>query len=376
MAESKDVVSGRPNGNGRSGQIAEDIRHTRESMDRTVDAILGKLTPQQMLLELAGVMKSGSSTIATRLVETAREHPVPATLIALGIGMLLKEKGEADTSARMREAVGSVRDTAGGVRDAAAEAVHRAERRAASALHVVEDRASSAAHGVAETTAETAHRVADTASGVAHRVAEAAADATARVGSAVRSVGEQVGHGVDRAREGVRSTVADLGSEVRSEAERLKARTHEQVKGARIGFWQTMDQQPLGVGAGAFALGLAAGFSLPALECENRLMGGTRDRVVGDVKELGRDVLHKGEAVARVAAETLKSEARREGLTPSSLTEKVRELEQEARDTVTQLGQETVDKVRRVAQDAAEAAREEAARQNLVPGQTPESGRS
>ena len=54
MAQGKDPVT-RENGGSRSHQIEADIDRTRAAMDRTVDAIAGKLTPQQLAFEALGV---------------------------------------------------------------------------------------------------------------------------------------------------------------------------------------------------------------------------------------------------------------------------------------------------------------------------------
>ena len=101
MAQGKDPVT-RPNGGGsdRSHQIEADIDRTRAAMDRTVDAIAGKLTPQQLMLEAMGVFKDGSSALATKVVQTAREHPVPATIIGIGIGLIFMEKARGESTGR------------------------------------------------------------------------------------------------------------------------------------------------------------------------------------------------------------------------------------------------------------------------------------
>ena len=72
MAQGKDPVSS----TGRTQEIESDIDRTRAAMDRTFDAIAGKLTPQQLMVEALSVFKAGGSTMAQKLVETAREHPV------------------------------------------------------------------------------------------------------------------------------------------------------------------------------------------------------------------------------------------------------------------------------------------------------------
>ena len=99
MAQGKDPVT-RENGGARSHQIEAEIDRTRAAMDRTVDAIAGKLTPQQLAFEALGVFKDGSSALATKLVQTAREHPVPATIIGIGIGLLLTEKSKGEPGTR------------------------------------------------------------------------------------------------------------------------------------------------------------------------------------------------------------------------------------------------------------------------------------
>jgi len=100
MAQGKDPVT-RPNGGGsdRSHQIEADIDRTRAAMDRTVDAIAGKLTPQQLMFEAMGVFKDGSSALATKVVQTAKEHPIPATIIGIGLGLLFTEKSRSEKEA-------------------------------------------------------------------------------------------------------------------------------------------------------------------------------------------------------------------------------------------------------------------------------------
>jgi hypothetical protein len=307
MAEDKGVVSSRPNGGERSDQIATDIGHTRHQIDRTMDALIGKLTPQQMLLELAGAMKSGSTTIAQKLVETARDHPVPATIIGVGLGMLIMERSDASRrvsgdEGRLHEAMGSVREGAAAAGVAAQDVVHRTEEAASDRLHRAGERALQAVHHVEEKAAQAGAKVSEKASEARH--------------------------------------------ELQDRVAALKADGRQKVHDAKLGFWQAMDRSPLAVAAGAMTLGIAAGLALPRSEKEDELLGESRDRLVGRAKELGRDVLHKGEQVARVAAETVKTDLAAEGLTPSALADTAREI----------------------GRDVVQAAKTEAERQHLTPG--------
>jgi hypothetical protein len=128
-------------------------------------------------------------------------------------------------------------------------------------------------------------------------------------------------------------------------AARLRQRAHVRVRDAKIGFWQTLDEQPLVVGAAAIVVGLVAGLLIPGTSREDEMLGETRDEVLRQAQEKGRDVLRKGKYVAEAAVETLKTEARQQGLTPSVLA----------------------DKARTVAHDTVEQVRQDAKREGLVP---------
>jgi hypothetical protein len=109
------------------------------------------------------------------------------------------------------------------------------------------------------------------------------------------------------------------------------------VRDAKIGFWQTLDEQPLVVGAAAIAVGLVAGLLIPGTSREDEMLGETRDKMWQRAQEKGRDVLQKGRYVAEAAVETLKAEAQQQGLTPSAIADKVRTV---AHDTVDQVKQD------------------------------------
>jgi len=106
----------------------------------------------------------------------------------------------------------------------------------------------------------------------------------------------------------------------------------------RGGFWETMEERPLALGAAAIALGVVAGLMIPSTRKEDELMGETRDRLMERAKEVGGEALEKGKQVAHVAVDTLKEEAERQDLTPEKLVEKVRTVAKEATNTVKEEG--------------------------------------
>jgi hypothetical protein len=304
MAQGKDPVDGRPNGS-RTREIAADIDRTRDILDRTVDAIVGKLTPSQLLSEAVGVLRSGSGTILGKVIDTAREHPVPATVVACGVGLLLWERSGSSRSGGYSAGHGFPyeTDTRPGAFERVRDKAQDATQGAADALGTVKDTVQEKAHDATEAVRETLHGVKETG---------------------------------DAARQVVREKLHD----VRDQAGHLRQAAHQQVKRARIGFWQTMDQQPLVVGGIALALGAAAALLVPTTEKEAELMGEPRERLLERAGEAGRQVLEKGKHVVRAAADVLREEAREEGLSPDQLAEKarrvVRQAEEAALDTAEQ----------------------------------------
>lgn len=313
MAQGKDPVT-RPNGGSdRSHQIEADIDRTRAAMDRTVDAIAGKLTPQQLMLECLGVFKEGSSALATKVVQTAREHPVPATIIGIGIGLLLTEGGrsgksasEADTRDR-NVGFGGYGAYPGGEPSVRTEPLARPEGLAAT----VKDKTGEMKDSVVLGAMEAREKVGETAAHVREQAAH--------VKDEVRT---QAGH--------LKEQVAAGTEHVREQAAQVPVYARQQWHDAQLGFWRTMDEKPFAIGIAALVAGVAAGLTVPASRKEQELMGETRDRLLGQAKDLGREAVDKGKQVARAAGEVVKSEVEKQGLKPSAIADKVRTISREA----------------------------------------------
>jgi hypothetical protein len=309
MAQEQDPVT-RPNGGGRSHQIEADIDRTRAAMDRTVDAIAGKLTPQQLMMEALGVFKDGSSALATRLVQTAREHPVPATIIGIGIGLLLTESAK---SRRTSTTGFDARDRNVGFGGYGAYAAGEpAVRNEGVGMTEAREKVEEKAAQVKEQAAQVKEQV------VAHAVQlkEQVAETTEHVRESADDLKEQVAQGAGRLRE------------------QVPVYARQQWHDAQLGFWRTMDQKPLAIGIAALAAGVATGLTVPSTRKENELMGETRDRLLDQAKGLGRDAVDKGKQVARVAADVARTEVERQGLTPSVIAEKVRAIGREAEEAL------------------------------------------
>jgi hypothetical protein len=337
MAYSEDEVTGRtdydnddrdqgPN----SRQIRSEIENTRREMDRNLDALESKLTPTQLAMEAWGLFRGGSTAGASRLWRIAKQHPGPAAVIGVGIAWMLSEntKGSDDrTEYGYRPGYAGAYGYSGrrgytgyagttGYETGYAGDYDEGEGRVSSALHSARDTVSGAA-GTAK------HAVTGAASTAKDAVVGAASTAKDAVVGAKDAVVDVAGTAREKA--------SELGWQAREQA---RYRTRQ----ARVGFWETMEERPLALGAAAIALGVVAGLMIPSTRKEDELMGETRDRLMERAKEVGEEALEKGKQVANVAVDTLKEEVERQELTPEKLAEKVRTVAKEATNTVKEEG--------------------------------------
>ncbi len=308
MAQTEDFLND-DDLNASSGQSSREIRseidRTRADLDETFAALDSKLTPSQIGLELWHLFKGGSSAGAGKLWRVAREHPMPAAVIGLGLGWLLVEsskKEDVRTADYGSYRAGYVGNYGSGRSSYAATGYESDE------YESVEGGRLSAAK--------------DAAKDKIHDVADSAKEA---VGAAREKVGDAADWTKDHA--------LDLGHRAKGQAQALKGKAKYQARRARTGLWQTLEENPLIVGAATLAVGVIAGLLIPETEKENELMGETRDHLFEEVKEAGQDVLEKGKHVAEAVADKVKDEVKNAGLTPEGVAEKVKNVAKEAVNT-------------------------------------------
>lgn len=315
MAESKDALTdtGRqPN----SAQLRSEIERTRAEMDSTFDALERKMTPGQILEEAWHLTRGGTSAGASKIWQIAREHPLPATVIGLGLGWLLVDssRGDGRSSKTARVGRGNYTDRRSGLYDSSAgygaypNDYNADYQESWESSESSGGRLSSAADSVKHAASHAKDSVKDAASTAGHKVADVAGS--------------------------VKERASDLGHLTREKASELSYQTRNQARKAQTGFWQMMEENPLAVGVATLTLGLLGGLALPSTRKEDELLGETRDRLVDRIEEVGREALDKGKQVAGTAVDTLKEEAENAGLTASNLADKVREVGRQTKEAV------------------------------------------
>lgn len=314
MAQTEDFLNDdRTTPNTTSGRDSREIRseidRTRAEMDETFAALDSKLTPSQIGQELWHLFKGGSTAGAGKLWRVAREHPMPAAVIGVGLGWMLVQSSKKNGRTA---GPGAYRTGYAGTYGATGSGQPGRD----------------GGEGVL--------------SAATDKVRDLAGSARETVSDAVGTVREKMGEATDWTQEHAQ----DLGHQVMDQARSLKGKTRSLTRRARLGFWETMEESPLMVGAATLAVGVVAGLLIPETEKEKELMGETRDHLMEEVKEAGQETWEKGKHVAGAVADKVKDAVKSEGLTPEGMA----------------------DKVRNVAHEAADTAKEEARNQHILPG--------
>lgn len=127
-------------------------------------------------------------------------------------------------------------------------------------------------------------------------------------------IGDAVG-GVTGAVDDARETVTDAAGEAASHVQDWGRGMGRQVgrAGGRAG--SIFSQQPLAVGALALGLGAAAGLMAPSTERENQWMGEARDSVLDRAQEVAQQTGEKVQKVAEETVHTVQREAKAANLT-------------------------------------------------------------
>lgn len=255
-----------------SDEIRADIERTRAQMDRTVDEIEERLTPEQIMKRMACAVGNGASSLAKtssrKAVQLVREHPVPVAIVGAGLIGLFVARHKLKQRRQRRES-GEAFEPGRYGETGISRAVGAAEGRFGEELSDVKDRAGHAKQRIREKL----HDATEAAREKAHDVKEYARHAVQSAGETMSNVGHKIQRGAHQTREW---------------------------------FDDTLHDYPLAMGAGFFALGLAGGFSVPASRKEKEILGPVRDRLVDSAKEKGSELLERGKETAERAVDAAK----------------------------------------------------------------------
>jgi ElaB/YqjD/DUF883 family membrane-anchored ribosome-binding protein len=283
--------------------IRAEIVDTRERMSDTLDEIGERLNPHVVKEQVTERVKDGirDATIGrvenmarntadkvqearSSIADTIRDNPIPASMIAIGLGWLMWN-GRADRSEnRYRGQYRGVSPYAGGAYGYGAGAT---------------------GYGAGATGTGAAYRgfeESDESRGTVDRARERAS----QLGDKAKQRAGDMAHRAQHAGESVIEGAHDLADTVVDRTKRGAGRVED-----------TFYENPIAIGAVTVALGIAAGLAAPTTDREVKLMGDARDRLVDRVKDTVEETVDKAEHVAERVVDETKTAAREEGLTPS-----------------------------------------------------------
>lgn len=217
-----------------SAELEREVEETRGQIDRTVDALKDKMQPRELFDEATRMMSGTSNKVLTTAVQQLRENPIPIALIGLGVAWLAISQTRKDP-------------TLGGAYPNGYYPTHEGYDEEETLRAKVKARAEQAKAKLSKT-AQTAKEK-------------------------LSAAGHSAGDGVSEAR----GRVAQLASEARAKA-------GEYGSAARHRFDDTLESEPLVIGAIGLAVGAAIGASLPSTPVERRYIGPARNKAADVAK--------------------------------------------------------------------------------------------
>ena len=299
-----------------SHEVQREVQRSRAEVEETLEAIQERLSPGQVFEQVVDYMRSSNGSDFLRNLGTmVRDNPVPVALVGTGLVWLMlsssrSSRKEYDDEDDLLESYGESRYGA----------------------ELSEDAGQSAGWG--ESARESAREWSESARSSARSVRDRARRLGASARHRVSGTGEQLWQGA-----------RDAGDRASYYGRRV-----------RRGFFDTLHEQPLVLGALGLAAGAAIGAALPKTEREDEWLGDSRDRLKERAKEAGWEQVERARAAAGAAYSAAREEAERQGLTLEGGKAAAESAAEAMRD-----------KAKRVAEAATEAAQAEAERRNPGP---------
>jgi gas vesicle protein len=250
-------------------EILAEIERTRHEMDSTLTAIEHRLTPGQLFDQgLDYLRNSGGNEFVQNLGTQAKNNPMPIALVGIGLAWLMASGKNPPARYSYTSSGPSLGERAGEMRDKAS--------------------------GLASS-------MSDKASGMASSTRSKVSDTTQAVGDRIRQA---------------RDSLTSTGQSARQRVSDLSGSARQQIDRARSGMDYMMREQPLALGAIGLAIGAVIAAMAPRTRKEDELMGETRDQLLDQAKEVGKEKLEQAKEVANSAVGAAAKEAEQRGLKP------------------------------------------------------------
>lgn len=317
--------------------LAREAESRRSNVESTIEDLRSRMSVGQIVDELSGYMKQGQAgAMAENLGRQVRDNPLALGLVGAGIAWLMMGDGIREGTRRVTDRyrddghdddgddvalrmsggasaagrptpTGTFGDGSADARLPAGSAATQGDGSSTGMTDRLKGAASAASSGLSSMSGRAGSAASSAAQG-ARRLGHDAADAMTSVERAAMRHAQSVGRGARRLGASARRTVVD-----------------------------TLQEEPLVIGAIALAIGAAIGASLPSTRIEDEYLGEAGDSLREQAKGYGKDALESGKRVAERAYQAASETAEEKGLKPrsdgESLSEKIAGVASAAKET-------------------------------------------
>lgn len=312
-------------------QLEREVEAKRGDVQSTLDALRSKLSFGQIVDELGGHFSGDQAKVmAGNLGRQVRDNPLALGLIGAGLAWLAAGDGLTARARQMRggddddyddefysgsSLSGAVRSGPyiGAERGVPMDDPYTPRTSSTDTWDRDSSDSPSVTSRIGSSASSATHSVTSGVSGAASSVASGVGDAASAVRGAASSAGDAVAGALSSGRE----TMRQGGQRARGVARSSRRRASQFGDSATDQFFETLQNQPLVLGALAVAVGAAIGAALPVTRKESELLGPYRDRLLDDAKDAIDKAGHDAVDVATKAYEAGRDKADAEGLTPS-----------------------------------------------------------
>lgn len=298
------------------------IKQTRAHMSEVVDEIQTKLSPERLTQEAKELVKDATirkvenmanttmrkaDTWRYQVMETVKQNPIPAALIGIGLGWLLIEGSRSSSHYGYESNYNDpYYGNTGRVRYYPQEKSFTAK-----AQETLSENMSNVQQRAGEMTQNIQHKVGEVADDIQTKTGEMASDLSHRAGEMVgslQSTASDLSHRAGEAASNLQTKAGELQHKMSEQTDYLSHQAQYRMEQAKQSFQNTLETNPLAVGAVAVAAGAAIGLMLPITQKEDELMGEARDRLFSQAQDKAKETLKKvedraGEAYRAVAEE-------------------------------------------------------------------------
>jgi hypothetical protein len=249
-------------------------------------------------------IERADSSFATGIMDAARENPVAASVLGMGVVWLVssmvprrERNSGASVGSRLRHAPDAARETL------------------AAAGSTMADSASAAGHYISDVTKTARRQFNDLSDASVRRVRDAAADASLQAGEL---------------KDASARTMSNLGDAAGALRQQAMEDVFDIFRTAREKIGALVEEQPLLLAAGGLMVGAAIAASIPTTDVERRTLGETGKGLTDAAGEW------VDQAASRLsdAATAASREARRQGLTADALGDQAASFAERARSVV------------------------------------------